>query len=281
MSVALTDHAFARKERPAFLLDFSHEPRFAAAGVAMLLLTAPTLLAHGLEDRTLEGVNLWLKPLKFELSLALYLFTLAFFARWAPPSMLASRGYRILSSTVVLMIALEMAWIGTAAALGVESHFNVSSTAWMVAYGFMGLAATILTTASLVLGIAILRDRHSALSPAMRAAVGQGLIATFVLTLVAAGTLSNGSGHFVGVTPAEAETLPFLGWARNGGDLRVAHFFATHAMQAVPVFGLLLAAAGRQRTVWPVTLFTVAFAGFTLWTLVQALSGLPFLPGLG
>lgn len=272
--------------RPARLgmadsLGLRHEPRFAAAGFLMLGLILPTLFAMAVEDRTLEGVNLWLKPLKFEVSLALYLFTLAIFARFAPPALLASRAYRIFSATVVAMIALEMIWIGTAAALGVKSHFNESSALWALAYSFMGLAATILTSATLVLGVAVLAHRASGLSPAMRAAIGQGLIATFVLTLVAAFTMASGTGHFVGVSAAEAETLAVMGWARNGGDLRVPHFFATHAMHFIPAFGLLSAAwFGRERT-WPVSVFTVAFTVFTLLVLVQALSGRPFLAGLG
>ena len=41
------------------------EPRLFAFGLLMLVLMLPAGLALGLDDRTLRGVNVWIKPLKF------------------------------------------------------------------------------------------------------------------------------------------------------------------------------------------------------------------------
>ena len=62
----------------------SDEPRFTAMAIMLALLAIPTLAALGLDARSFEGLNPWIKPLKFELSLGLYLITLAFFARFVP-----------------------------------------------------------------------------------------------------------------------------------------------------------------------------------------------------
>jgi len=60
------------------------EPAFAATGLFMLALMAPTLFAAFVDGRSFNGVNVWAKPLKFEFSLAVWFLTLAFFARWLP-----------------------------------------------------------------------------------------------------------------------------------------------------------------------------------------------------
>jgi hypothetical protein len=109
-----------------------------------------------------------------------------------------------------------------------------------------------------------------------------GLVLTFGLTLVLAGTLSQNGSHFVGGSGSDAGGLWLMGWSRDGGDLRVAHFFGTHALHAVPLAGLL---AGRWLAPRPARAVTWAVA--TAWTalciatFVQALGGKPFLPMLG
>ena len=56
----------------------------AAAGVVMLALVPVTLAALVADGRELHEIDIWIKPLKFELALVIYLFTLAAFARWLP-----------------------------------------------------------------------------------------------------------------------------------------------------------------------------------------------------
>jgi hypothetical protein len=104
---------------------------------------------------------------------------------------------------------------------------------------------------------------------------------TLPLTLIVAGYMSSGTGHWVGGDMSDAQGAPLMGWARDGGDLRVAHFFATHAMHFVPAFGLAAAAflPGRsaRNAVW---LFAALYAGLVALAFAQALAGMPFLPAL-
>jgi hypothetical protein len=55
---------------------FAREPLYAGAALCLAALIAPTLVAMALDGRTLAGVNVWLKPLRFEIALTVYLATL-------------------------------------------------------------------------------------------------------------------------------------------------------------------------------------------------------------
>ena len=254
---------------------FAREPLFAGTALMMLALMPPTLLAMALDARTLDGVNVWIKPLKFEIALALYLGTLAWFAGWLPDGYLRSRTHRLLAPAVAFATAAEMAWIGGAAHMGVASHFNVASPLAAALYPVMGLLAIVITLPSLTMGLAFLRG--AGLPPAFRLSLGLGLTLTFALTVLVAGFMAGGMGHGVGGAASHADGLPLLGWSRDGGDLRVAHFFATHAMHFIPAFGFLAARMLPARTARGTVLAAaLGFVGLVAYAFVEALMGLPF-----
>lgn len=271
--------AAAPRGRTSFGLPLGHEPLLGALGLSLILLMVPTLAAMALDTRTLEGVNVWVKPFKFELSLSLYVLTLTFFARFLDPDLRARRWYRVYVAAVAVAIVLEMIWLLTAAALGTMSHFNPSLIG-QIAYGAMGVAALVLTSITLVYGIAIWRNRATGLSPVVHRGLALGLVLTLPLTLLTAGTMSSMDGHHVG-TGSGAAGLFLLGWSREVGDLRVSHFFATHMMHFVPLFALISARLFGPARRLPLVVFAALFTALVLFTFVQALGGRPFLPWLG
>ncbi len=256
------------------------EPAFLAAAVVLLLSMAPTGFAAWIDARTFLGIDVWVKPLKFELALAVYLLTLCFFARWLPAGIVDRPWYRVYRFAVIAAIVAEVIWIGGAAMLGTASHFNRSPDANVI-YAAMGFAAVLLTTPTAVYAWLIARNPATGLAPALKDAVVIGLALVLPLTLATAGTMSSLDAHAVGGAGSDVGGLPVMGWSRDGGDLRVAHFFATHALHFIPAFGLLSAALFGAGSRLPVRLFAVVFAGFVAWTFVEALAGRPFLPGFG
>jgi hypothetical protein len=75
--------------------------------------------------------------------------------------------------------------------------------------------------------------------------------------------------------------MALTGWSRDGGDLRVAHLFATHAMHFIPLFGVASVYIFGSGARWPVWLFSAAYTGFVAFLYFQALAGQPFLPMVG
>lgn len=256
------------------------EPRFFGAAILMLVAIAPTAFASLVDQRSFLGIDVWVKPLKFEAALAVYLLTLAFFARFLPAGVGERRRYRLYSWVVVLAIVAEMVWIGGAALLATASHFNRGPIG-NILYSIMGLGAVILTTPPAVYAWLVARNPATGLSPVVREALIVGLALTLPLTLVTAGTMASMEGHAVGGSGLDTGGFPLMGWVRDGGDLRVAHFFATHSLHFIPLFGLLSLALFGPANRWPVRLFATAFVGFVAWTFVEALNGRPFLPGIG
>jgi hypothetical protein len=107
--------------------------------------------------------------------------------------------------------------------------------------------------------------------------LGLGLLLTFALTLVTAGYMSGTFSHLIGDSSTVQSGVPIMGWSRTAGDLRVAHFFATHAMHFIPAAGfvasrILPQSLGRLAVIGASGLYTA----FVVFTLIQAATGQPF-----
>ena len=246
--------------------------------VILILALIPLYAAMALDTRLFQGESPWLKPVKFHFALSIYAITLAFFARYMPATTRASRPWRWFTASVVFAILAECVWLSAAAMQNTASHFNTDIPFFTVVYSVMGAFAVLLTSASLVMGISVWRNGNSGLSPALRQGVALGLILTFALTIPVAGYLSSAGGHFVGES---TRTLWVLGWSRDAGDMRVAHFLATHALHAVPLAALLAARLAPQQATRLVWLASALYAALVIGTFAQALQGRPFLPFIG
>jgi len=256
------------------------QPLLWGAAIFLLLMMAPTYAALLLDGRMVNDVNVWVKPLKFEFSLALYLGTLAWFWGTLAPEAGAARGLRVFALVSVALIAFEIAYIVLQSARGVGSHFNTATPIEGIMFTLMGASALVFTALPAALGIAIARRQRPGIAPAFRDSMVLGLILTTVLGTIAGVVISVNGGHWVGAAPTDAGGLPIFGWTREGGDLRVAHFFGLHALQILPVAGWLIARwwPEGKRLVW---LAATGLTALVAYTLVEALAGRPFLAFIG
>jgi hypothetical protein len=239
----------------------------------------PTLLAMAIDVRTLNGINVWIKPAKFEFSVAIQFLTVAWFLQLLPFEQRASRLATTLCQTMAVVGILEIAYIVLQASKGEASHFNVSTPLSLLLYSLMGIGAITMLSISGWLGVMILRHGETG-NPFVYVA-GLSLIAGSLLGSLSGIFISVHQGHWVAGLHTDAGGLPLFGWSRSGGDLRVAHFFGMHIMQAVPIAMWLMSFVipqYRQKAAG-LALLGVAIL-IAAGTFVQALTGHPFM-GLG
>lgn len=255
------------------------QPVLASVGLVCFLAIVPLVLAGFIDTRTVHGINAWVKPVKFLVAIGVYLWTLAWFFGYLGVESRRSLAGRYVIHGTTAFITLELAWIIGMSAVGQASHFNRATPVAAVLYGLAGLGAVGLTASLLVQGVLLARDRTVHLAPAFRLSLVLGSILAFVGTLAFAGFMAKGQGHWVGGIPSDTGGFPLMGWSRTGGDLRVPHFWATHAQQVLPLAGALLTRTRAGRGTAGVWVVALAYSGFVVFTFAQALAGQPFLAG--
>nr|BFE48856.1 hypothetical protein GCM10017745_22830 [Saccharothrix mutabilis subsp. capreolus] len=272
-----------------------HRPSLWVA-VAMAVLSLVPLVGLVVDDRVLNGEPVWLKPLKFGLSLAIYSATLSWMLSLPHKGKRWTSG---LATTITWILFADVALVGIQAARGTFSHFNSSyGDPYNQVVQFMfGTSIPLMFLANVVLAVFLsvqkLGDRPTtwAIRTGLYIAVlgmASGYLMVFqakhkrsVVTDAAGHEIKMHGGHAVGV-PDGGPGMPVTTWSTTGGDLRIPHFFGMHGLQVLILLGLGLTALGlAERT--RLRLVLVAALGYTGVFVVltwQALRGEPLVhPG--
>jgi len=256
-------HELLRRQRPLALF-----------GLFMLAAMVPAAIAALLDPRTLAGVDVWAKPLKFMAAIGLYCLTLAWLIGELPPQRRRTRLLRATVWTALLAGAFEALYITVQGALGQASHFNTDTPFHAAMFVLMGIAALLFTATSLPVAHQLWRHGHG-MAPAYRLGAVLGLVLTFAAGAGVGVLISVHGGPLVGA--AAGPGLPLVGWSATGGDLRVAHFLGVHAQQALPLVGWLLARLGGRHAVPALWLAVVGYLALLGLALAGAYAGMPLL----
>jgi hypothetical protein len=225
----------------------------------------------------LNGVNVWIKPLKFQLSVAVHFVSIAWFLTFLPLQQRSRKLITRLCQILTTVGLLEIAYISLQASKGEASHFNLSTPLTVLFYSLMGFGAVMMLVISGWVGVLTLR--YGATDRPFVLAIGLSLIVGSLLGGLSGAYISINHSHWVGGVPTDAGGMPLFGWSRIEGDLRVAHFFGMHIIQGGPIVtGLLsyvLPVHWQKPAVFAVIIFAVLIA---LSAFVQAVAGYPFLP---
>lgn len=252
--------------------------QFRTLTVVSVVLLALSGLWAVVDPRVIEGVPVWMKPLKFALSFVVLFATLALVEARLSPRVRDGWTLRVTGWVMASAYLGEMVYMFYKAARAERSHFNMATPFEANLYYLMGVGAVSLVFGVAVVGWVVRRDERARMGAGLRAGIWLGFLSTFVLSVIVAGYMSAQGGHFVGVHAPGAPTWPLLGWSGVTGDLRPAHFASIHAMQILPILGLWLDRRGAPRAVRAVRIAAVGYSGLTLALFGQALAGLPLVP---
>ena len=255
----------ARRRDPVlFWVSFGH-----------LILLALLLAAAPFEGRTVLGINLWIKPIKFVIANTVFMLTIGWLSHHLPAG---ERARRRVSRLVALTITAETVLITLQAARGTTSHFNLSSWADAGVLSLMGLMIVLNTIVVAYVAWRFWRNEAAVSAPYLWG-IRLGLL-IFLLASLEGFVMIGLMSHGVGVADG-GPGLPVVNWSTRGGDLRIAHFVGLHALQVLPLVGHLLSLPGAarrtRRPVYWVWAAGAAYGGLALLLFLQAMSGRPLL----
>lgn len=276
-----------RQSRDGFARAMAINRPLALTICVMLAALLAALVGLIVDPQVITGAPAWLKPLKFAVSISIYVATFIWLLSFI-------HGYRRVVAFIAWVttggLLIEMALIALQVVRGTTSHFNVSTPFNAAVFYIMGGTIVCVWTANLILGIVLLRQRFA--DPAFAWALRFGVlislvgmsVAFFMTTPTSAqraaakvgGGMPIAGAHAVGVTDG-GPGLPILGWSTVGGDLRAPHFIGLHGLQLLPLLGWLLIRYGarlrpaaRTALVWIAGLGYLGVVGLLTW---QALRG--------
>lgn len=242
-----------------------------SVGVLFLILTVVLAVLSLTDSVQILGINRWIKPMKFGISIAFYLLTLAIYLYFIPGR---PRAKKVIAWGAAILMAGEMVLITMQSARGTTSHFNVAAAFDNMVFSAMGLMI-VGNTALLVYLLYIYFRDEVTLSPAVTCGMRFGLIA-IILSAVEGGYMSVVMAHSVGVADG-GPGIPVFNWSTVAGDPRVAHFFGMHGFQAIPFFAMVVEKLSPAMAKIPSVAFGVLYLGIFAALFIQAMMGKPLL----
>jgi hypothetical protein len=251
---------------------YRDEPVLMIFATILVAMMVPTYFSYLVETRLFNGINVWIKPLKFQSSAALFLLTLAVFMPFLDRRQRERKAVKAAIWIISVFLLLEILYIMFRASRAEASHFNRDNMIGIILYAWMGITILISTVLSGWIGWLILKSKEAIARPDLRYAIGVGLVVGTALGSLTAIYMSQQTGHWVGGVRNDATGSFFFGWSRTGGDLRVAHFIGLHAMQGIPLIGWLTSLVSTAAVKPAVIVSTVAWILVTAAAFAQALA---------
>ncbi len=232
-------------------------------GVLCLSVAMVCIILSKYTTTQIHGVNAWLKPFKFAVSIGVFALTMAWYCHY-----LSNFNTSLYSWTVIVLLGFELIYITFQAAKGELSHFNISTATYSMLYSLMGLAAAIVTLYTAYIGLLFFSQSFPNLPVYYIWAIRLGII-IFVVFSFEGALMGSRMNHSVGAINDNSNWF-IVGWSKTVGDLRVSHFIGMHALQLLPLLSFYIFKNTKATIV-----ISVLYAALAATTLIQALNGKP------
>lgn len=237
--------------------------------LALLAAAALTGLAALLDDRLLGTAGVWMKPLKFQLALALQTATIA----WALGLLDSTTRQRAMPRGLWLLwlavVLFEAGYITLQGGRGVASHFNRSTPLESALGTVMAAGASVLVLVTVWVGAWALAQARRTQWPPLLLATGLGFVLGGLLAGYSGGAMGP-AGYWPEPLVEPVQRMPLTGWVLSQPDLRIAHFVGLHQMQWLPAVALAAAALGLRPELTRKLLWALAAAApFAVLALMQ------------
>src|SRR6266404_1021376 len=147
-------------------------PALTITGWLNLVLAVILAILSAMDSATVLGINRWIKPGKFAISIVIFTWTIAWFLRYLPHR---PRAVRAIGWGISICMIIEITLITMQAARGTTSHFNQATVFDGVAFSVMG-AMIGLNTLLVVWVLELFLDQVQSLPPAYLAGIRWGLL---------------------------------------------------------------------------------------------------------
>ncbi len=222
--------------------------------ILMIALALVAAVGIAVDDRTMLGESVWVKPLKFAIAFTLYSGLLA----WLVTKLRKARRFGWWAGTVFAVAATaEVAGITVQAARGTFSHFNSNlddtvtvAMTQLFTYGVAGILIAQLAVAGTALA-------QGAFGKPVTRAVRHGLVLATVGMLVPVWWMTTNISERTVVDANGAAVTMYQGhgigdldghgmFLTNWSDFRVPHFVGLHGIHVLLITAAALAVLGRK-----------------------------------
>ncbi|MFD0798429.1 hypothetical protein ACFQZJ_13230 [Maribacter chungangensis] len=227
-----------------------------------------------IDNRTLMGVNVWVKPLKFSISITIYLISAGYLITKYPYS---KKKKALINHITAWSLLFEFLIIVYQASRGVQSHYNTATALDGILFMLMGVFVGINVFIMFLFIVDTARLKLKT-TKAIQWAIFLGWVIVVFGSWVG-GQMISQMAHNVATADGGAG-LPLVNWSTEGGDLRIAHFFALHSIQIIPLFALWVSKKRKlseRNQILLISIFGLLFALGIGFVFYQAKQGIPLI----